>query len=260
MALCAILTVFSGVSWAQNGITYRFRADTLVGQVWVVGDNARRELEAGEAGLATGRIEIWRDGGRQVFILNPADRTYYEENAYRKRMGVRQVSVDPLTVRRPFRVDGVENLHVDLKVLPRAVVVSGYTCRTALLTFSYGLELGLEAANVSMPGRVEGSLDVCLMEAPGTVRLPFGHGLEVTSGHPLVDAAIAERLTALKGIPVTRVLKATRWIERGEPVSGMSAFILSDIREIDIASDRFDVPKEYRFREPELVPPVRRHP
>ena len=98
------------------------------------------------------------------------------------------------------------------------------------------------------------------MEAPRTVPLPFGHRLEVISGHPLVDAAIAERLTALEGIPVARVLKATRWIERGEPVSGISAFILSDIREMVIASDRFDVPTEYRFREPELVPPVRRHP
>jgi hypothetical protein len=258
MALCAILTVFGNGAWAQTGITYRFQADTVVGRVWVVGENARRELEAGEGGIATGRIEIWRDGGKQIFILNPADRTYYEEIAFRTRMGVPHVSLEPLTVRRPFQVDDVERLQVDLELLPHTEVVSGYTCRRGVLTFSYGLKLSLEAANVSMPGRVEGSQDFCVMEA-ATASLPFGHRLEVASGHRQVDAAIAERLTALKGIPVARLLKATRWIERGEPVSGTSALILGDIREAVIASDRFEVPKDYRFREPELVPPVRRH-
>ena len=260
MTLSAILIVFSNVAWAQTGLTYRFQADTVVGRVWVVGENARRELEAGEGGTATGRIEIWRDGGKQIFILNPADRTYYEEIAFRRRLGVGQVSVEPLTVRRPFRVAGVEKLQVDLKVLPHTEVVSGYACRRAVLTFSYGLSLGLETANFSMPGRVEGFQDFCVMEAPSTVVLPFGHRLELASGHSEVDAAIAERLTGLKGIPVARILRATRWIERGEPVSETSALILSDVREVVVAADRFEVPKEYRFREPELVPPVRRHP
>jgi hypothetical protein len=174
MTLCAILTVLGNPAWAQTGITYRFQADTLVGRVWVVGENARRELEAGEGGTATGRIEIWRDGGKQIFILNPADRTYYEENAFRTRIGIRQVSLEPLTVRRPFRLDGVEKLQVDLEVLARSEVVSGYACRRAVLTFSYGLKLSLEAGDVSMPGRVQGSQDFCVMEA-ATVALPFGH-------------------------------------------------------------------------------------
>lgn len=118
MTSCAILLV-ADLAWAQTGLTYRFRADTVAGTVWVDGQNARQELESGEGGTAAGRIEIWRDGGRQVFVLDSVHRTYYEENAFRARMGVRTVSVAPFNVAPPFRLDGVENVRVDLKGRPR---------------------------------------------------------------------------------------------------------------------------------------------
>ena len=260
MLVCAILSLTTTGALAQTGTTYRFQADSLVGTVWVSGDNARRELDAGEDGRAAGRVEIWKDAGRQVFILNPADRTYYEDSAFRARRGLRQASVETLTARSPFRVDGVETVQVDLKVFPQAEVVSGYPCRRAVLTFSYTLKMGLAQTSLSMPGRVEGSQDFCLMEAPNAPRLPFGHALELTSGHPQVDAAIADRLAALKGIPVARMLRVTRRIENGDSVSATSALLLSDVREVVIAADRFVVPVDYRFREPEIVAPVRKHP
>jgi len=256
--ILALAAVSTG-AWAQTGTTYRFRSDTLVGKVWVLGDNARRELESGEGGLAAGRVEIWKDGGQQVFILNPADRTYYEGRAYFARHGGPEVSLEPLTARLPFRVDGVGDLHVDLKVLPRPDVVSGYSCQRAVLTLSYSLRLGIDKTDVSMPGRVEGSEEFCLMDAPKAPPLPFGHRLELTSGHPQVDAAVAERLASLKGIPLARILKVTRRIEKGDPVSATSVLVLSDVQEAAIALDRFEVPKDYRFQEPVLVAPVRKH-
>ena len=70
MMLSAILNVVSTGAGAQTGLTYRFQADTLVGTVWVLGENARRELEAGEGGTAAGRVEIWKDAGKQIFILS----------------------------------------------------------------------------------------------------------------------------------------------------------------------------------------------
>ena len=260
VALAAILTLVNGVAWAQTGMTCRFQADSLKGTVWVMGENARRELDSGEGGTAAGRIEIWRDGGKQIFILNPVDQTYYEDNAFRARMGVRPVSADTLTVRRPFRIDGVENVQADLKMLPRPEVISGDSCQRAVLTFSYNLSLKLEGAGDSLPGRVEGVQDFCLRQTPSAVSLPFGHRLELTSGHPQVDAAIADRLTVLKGIPVARTLQVTRRIERGEPVSAKSVFLLSDLREAAIAKEQFEVPRNYRFREPEIVAQGRKHP
>lgn len=66
--------LFAGPAHAQTGITYRFREDTLVGRAWVLGDDARREIEAGEGGTAAGRVEMWKDGGKQIFVRDSSDR------------------------------------------------------------------------------------------------------------------------------------------------------------------------------------------
>lgn len=257
----ALLMVISPAgAWAQTGVTYRFQEDTLVGRVWASGEHARREIEKGEGGTATGRVEIWRDGGKEIFVLDPKSRTYFEEHAFRARQGFDRVSVEPLTVRVPFRVDRVDHVRVDVQTLPRTETISGYSCRRTVLTFSYTLTLHLADANVSMPGRVEGSQDFCLMDVPNAPRLPFGHRAGFTSGHPDVDAVVAARLAPLTGIPVARLLKVTRRIETGDPVSAVSVLLVSEVEEATIPADRFDVPADYRFREPEIVAPVRTHP
>jgi hypothetical protein len=257
LMLSMLLTALSSVALAQTGTTYRFRHDTLVGTVWVLGDNARQEIEAGENGMAAGRIEIWKDGGKQVFVLNPAERTYYEANAYRAQQSLHDAAVQPLTVGRPFRVNGVEQVRVDLKMLP-ADVVSGYPCRRVVLTLAYVLRVGIEKTSESMPARVEGTDDFCVMDVPNVSRLPFHHGLELMTGNPQVDAAVAERLSSLKGIPAARKLTVTRRIESGEAVSATSVFLLSEIHEAAIPPDRFEVPRNYRFQEPVITPPVRK--
>lgn len=253
-----LLTVVVTGARAQTGTTYRFQADTLVGQVWVSGENARREIESGEGGTASGRIEIWRDGGKQIFILNPEDRTYYEDNAFRARGDLSRAALEPLTARFPFRVDGIERLRVDLVEVPGTETVSDYSCRRSVLTFSYTLLLRLPQVSDSMLSHVEGSQDFCVTEAPQTLRLPFGHRLDFASGHAEVDNAVAARLAEVRGMPVARLLKATRRIENGEPVSATSVLLVSEIRHVPISADLFKVPKDYRFREPEIVAPVRR--
>jgi hypothetical protein len=252
-----MLSAFGTAAWAQTGTTYRFQADTLKGTVWVLGDDARRELESGEGGTAAGRIEIWRDGGKEVFVLNPAERTYYEERAFLAKGRLTDVSLAALTVRAPMRADAVENVAVAL-TSPRTEIVDGRSCQRGLLTFSYTLRLGRENSSATFPGRVEGSQDFGLIDAPGVPRLPFGQGLELKTGHAEVDAALAERLATLKGIPVARMLKVTRRIENGELVSSTSALLLSDVRDTVVEAGSFEVPRGYRFQEPTIAPPVRK--
>jgi len=255
---CVLVLIAAADAAAQTGISYRFKADTLAGRVWVLGDNARREIEAGENGLAAGRVEIWKDGGRQVLILNPRDRTYYDETAWRAKRGSAPVSAELLTVREPFRVDGVEDVQINLETLPGTETVGGLTCRRSVLTFSYQLNVVLTSASARMPARIEGSQDVCLVQPPSPVRLPFGHALELKSGHPAVDAAIAARLAPLAGIPAARLLKVTRRIDKGESVSAVSPLLVSEIQAAAIPVGRFDVPKDYRYREPDVAAPARK--
>jgi hypothetical protein len=256
---CGIGLIATANAVAQTGVTYRFKADTLTGRVWVLGDNARRELETGENGLAAGRVEIWKDRGRQVLVLNPRDRTYYDDSAWRAKRGIAPVSAALLTVREPFRVEAVKNVQVTLDTRYGVETVNGVSCRRSVLTFSYELDLALtDAAATRMPARVEGSQDACLVDTQAPVRLPFDHALEVKTGHSEVDVAIAARLVSLQGIPAARLLKVTRRIDKGETVSAVSPLMVTEIQPASIPADRFDVPKDYRYREPDVVPPARK--
>ena len=121
----AMTLVMPAIAAAQAGLTYQFKSEQLSGRVWVLGDDARREIEAGEDGQAAGRIEIWKDGGKQVFVLNSRDRTYYDDVAMRARLGISPASVDTLTVRAPFRVETVEDVRLDLRTLPTGRICGG---------------------------------------------------------------------------------------------------------------------------------------
>ena len=243
---------------ARMATSYHFRENTLIGTVWVSGANARREIESGGGGTGARRVEIWRDGGKTIDVLDPGARTYYEERAFLARQGLPRVSLEALTLRGPFRIDGVENVRVALTQLPMLETISGVECHRALLRFSYDLKVSAPAVGDSLRARVEGSEDFCFISAVPSNPLPFGHGLDLTSGHPQVDAAIAAQVAALNAIPVARIVKVTRQIDGGDVVAGTSTLLLSDIREVPIASDAFTVPSGYRLREPRITPPVRK--
>jgi hypothetical protein len=248
---------------AQTGTSYRFQQGTAAGRVWVLGENARKEIEPGEPGTPAehGRVEIWKDGGKQLFVVDPVDHTYYEENTYRKQSTATEASLDILTVRAPFHIDGVQNLKLDLTTAPRPEVVSGYSCQRTTLSFSYQLKLSLQQiAGVAMIGRVAGAATVCMVDAPQPLSLPFGHRAQLVSGIAAVDVAAAKRLSSLSGIAVSQTVTATRQIDNGEAVSGRYTLTVSDIQPVEISPERFEIPKDYRFREPVVAGPVRKQP
>jgi len=242
----------------RTATSYRFREDTLAGTVWISGADARREIESGAEGIAAGRVEIWRDGGKTIDVLDPGARTYYEERAFLARQGLPRVSLEALTLRRPFRIVGVESVRVALREVPIPETVSGVECHRALLTFSYDLTVSVAPLDDPLRARVEGSEDFCFVNPAPSHPLPFGHGLELRTGHPQVDAAIAARVAPLNAIPVARIVNVTRRVDGGEAVAGTSALLLTGIGEVPIASDAFTVPTGYRLREPRISPPVRK--
>jgi hypothetical protein len=255
LALGAML-LLQASGTAQNGFSYRFRTEKASGTVWVLGDDARQEVDPGEDSPG-GRVTIWKSSGQQLLQLDTGARTYYDERATLKDG---EVTTSPtlgnLTARKPFAVAGVAKLVVDLKPEPEPDLSGPYPCRRVLVAFSYRLKLQLKNVG-EVPGTVEASGELCLADSLPYSTLPFGHGLALVSGIREVDSALAERLAALKGLPVRRSLKATRTIEGGEAVSGTSTLVLSDFRSLPLSADRFAVPAEYRYQKPVLVAPVR---
>jgi len=245
----------------RTGTSYHFEERGTKGQVWVLGDNARKEIDRGEPGtlLEHGRIEIWKNGGREIFVLDPIERPYYQRKPLGKGEPDSEPTVSTLTVREPFRFEQVRNLKFELSA-PRLETASGYSCQRSTLSFSYELKLTLtQVPGLSMTGRVAGAASFCMMEAPAAGPPPFKHRAALISGIAAVDAAAAQQLSSLSGMPIAGSISATRQIDTGEAVADRFVFILSDIRPAEIDAERFEVPKDYRFAEPVVVGPVKKH-
>jgi hypothetical protein len=231
-------------------------------RLWVVGDDARLEFDLDETKPGRSRIEIWKAGGKQVLVLREQDRTYYDQVAYRTARGGTSVpAVDTLSIRDPFFITSVSKIRVD--IVPSqgtATDTAGnpLVCQPTSLRFSYQLNLRLKTADVSMPGLVEGTGEFCFADSLSVAaKLPFGHGLECLSGIPQVDAALVQYLEPLRGNPIKRTLTVIRQIEGGERVSATSTLVLGEFKATDIQLDRFEVPRDYRYQEPQVVAPTR---
>ncbi len=253
-----IALLLAAPAWAQTGLTYKYQSDDGIGQVWVQGEDARLEIAAKSTVPSAGPVQIWKNGGRERLVLNPAQRTYHDEGARRAKAGVPDVTNPMLTVSRPFRVQGVGAVRFETTPSRRSQTIGEYTCYPMQLDFSYTLTLSLENAPGTFPARIEGVQEFCIMDSADPRRLPFHHAMEFTSSHPEVDKPISARLAELKGIPIARKLKVTRTIEGGQTTSATSVLVLSDIKEVTIPPDRFAVPAGYRLMEPVIVPPARR--
>ena len=254
-------------SHAESGATYRFRSSTgaeevVTGRVWLVGGDARLERDAGDTSVFSGRVRIWKNGGKQVFVLDTKDHTYFDAVAYQanKRFPT-DASVKTLAVGPPFIVKEVSNVRVKVESSsqrPSPPPPSEPVCQPVTVAISYDLKLTLDVAPVTMPGHVDGIGEYCLVASP-IVNLPFGHGLAIVSGIAEVDTLIAERLASLKGIPVRSSLTVKRQIEGGEMMSATKTIELSDFEAADVPVDRLNVPEGFRYKEPEIQPPVRQN-
>ena len=258
--LSAVLVIASCAvpAGAQTGLTYRYKSENGTGQVWVLGENARRQLDARGNGPLGGHVEIWTNGGKEQLMLAPAQRTYHDVIAHRARNGVSGATMPMLTVGRPFRVDGADAVKIDVTPSRRPQQIGGYTCHPMRVDFSYTLKLSIEGTSGTFPARVEGVEDLCIMDAENAPQLPFDHAIALRSTHPDVDRVLVPRLLELKGIPVFRLLKVTRKIEGGEQTSATSGLLLTDIREVAVPADHFRVPAGYRRVEPVITRPSRK--
>ena len=71
LAAALVLAAFAAAgprtpAQAQTGLTFRYKFERGAGQVWVLGQNARRQLDGEGNGPLGGFIEIWRNGARST--------------------------------------------------------------------------------------------------------------------------------------------------------------------------------------------------
>lgn len=257
--LGAVLVAALASGSARAGTVYHFQQGKRSGTVSVAGDDARREFDPSEEAAGAADVEIWKNGGKQRLLLYSASRTYYDAVASGEEESRSEATLDTLSARDPFVVKGARKIQVAVQSPPAAPAGTA-GCRPASLTFSYELELRLASAGLALPARVEGSASFCLVDSLPVSTLPFGQGREIVTGIAEVDAALAQRLATLAGVPLERTITARRRIEGGEEVSASERLVLSDFRTVDIPAERFEVPKDYRYQKPQISAPVREVP
>jgi hypothetical protein len=260
--LVVLLLSAAASASAGSGWTYRFEADGRRGTTWVAGDDSRTELEAAQDARGV-QVEIIVNGGEKVLLVSPAAGTYYDAVAYhgpRPGFGAlgREPTLKVLTATGTFEVERARKIKVS--PLPLAKALEGLGCRPTGFAFSYELDLRIVRAGVSVPAKVEGRLELCLADEPAGVALAPGDGLQLRAGIDAVDAAFAERLSTLRGVPLRRAISATRTIENGEAVSETKTLLLSGFQPVEVPAERFQVPPGYRYEEPSIVGPARQTP
>jgi hypothetical protein len=239
----------------KAGTAYRFVEGTRHGSVWTSGRDARMEIEGTDESPA--RVEIWKDGGTQVLVLDAGRQTYYDRAAnLASRSGGKRVTLEAMTVKKPFLVAGARKIRVDVQ--PGSPSAPG-DCRPVTVRFSYDLELRVAVAPGTFPGQVEGVAEMCMSDAFPLSALPFGHGSMLVSGIDAVDEVFTERLAQVTGVPVRRKITVTRRIENGEPTKNTLVINLEDARSAEIPASQFEVPAGYRYAEPQIVAPTREH-
>jgi hypothetical protein len=260
----------------QLGVVYRIQQETDMGgirrgTVWVVGEDARLEYDPAEEAGALGIVRIWKAGGKQELRLDTEARTYFDVDAYQRNNVTTRVSVRTLEVlgAPPLTaIKSVRQIRFDVQPLTvQQISSSGATpdCTPVSVGLSYELVLRLSLPGQRLPkgadapfrSQVEATGEFCLSESLPVASLPFLHGrFEIVSGIPEVDALVARRLAALRGVAVRSALTAKRHVEAGDEISETRSLVLSDFRTVEVPADYFVVPADFRYQEPIVVAPA----
>jgi hypothetical protein len=258
MATTVLFAMLAAAAAGANGVTYRFETGARSGTVWAAGRAARMESTRAKTDAADEdrrvQVEIWKDGGRQVLVVDDSARTFYDRAA-REAKGegaAPPYAVPAATVSKPFEIVSAKMRSVDV----RPAAEAGADCRPVKIAFSYDLELRISGiTGATFPASVTGVDEACLATGLPVDALPFGHGPGLTTGISAVDDALARAYATVPGVPVRRTVSVTRRIEGGEPVT--STLSLSGLAAADVPAARLDVPAGYQHREPVLVGPMR---
>jgi thiol-disulfide isomerase/thioredoxin len=255
----AMALLVCGPTAVSAGTTYRFRTvregslpSQNSGRVWVEGDLARREYDAGNAyPFDENRAEVFRDGDPLVLVLSLKDRTHH-----RTRLTSKNWVATLALPRMPTEGTAVQDVVVSFQREAGVEAVGGRLCRRTRLVASYALTTRLSGERIG--ARVAATIDFWMTDLPAGMRLAFGDGApSMTTGFPDVDLQISEWLRGVEGIAVKTLLTATRTVDGGQPITESLSRALSDFEEVAVAAARFDVPEGYRYQPPSVVEPVR---
>ena len=252
VALVASLLILVSASGALGGTTYRFRTIRegsqrldISGRVWVEGNEARREYDAGGPyPFDENRVEIAREGEPEVSVLDLKGRTFHRiPRAETSRLG---------TLRLPAPFDGpyaVRDVVVSLERRVEPESGGSNAVRCLVLTAEYGLSQ--TSGSQKLSAHVAVRAEFWVSDRRAGMRLGFGDGeVALRSGIEEVNAALSTPLRGVDGLALRSVVRATRVIEgRVEETESLTQRI-TEIGDTRVEAARFEVPADLNYRQP----------
>ena len=221
---------------AAAGVRFEFTAEiagsyAYSGQMSVDGKQSRTDITRGAHPLFNPNFSIiTRDAGRQLVILDHAHRTWFTRNG-------------DLLAGHLGTARGLGNSHARK---PR--VRSFRDGDESVVTAEYALTMTFDGE------KLEGSVT---LEARFTIAdipmhaLPWGMQYAAKTGYAEVDRAIA--LHVPRRLPLRQVVKASRRIADGPPVTETITTTVTNVVRGAIDASTFAVPAGYRYEEPSFV-------
>jgi hypothetical protein len=227
--------VFTSTTTVEGGKGAQQQASKVKG--WADGDRGKVEfIESGNPMLAVGNFLITRDGGKEVFLVNPKDKTYAKWDME----GMMQMAGGAMKMMNmKFSDPVVEKLGEELDGLVANVPTIHYRFRT-----SYSMSMNFMGMKSSSKVVKEEEI----WSAPKLVEMALGIWFRKTPpkfGDPSLDNLVKAEMDKIQGYPLKRVWVQTSVNEKGKTEVTKMTMETTSLEMALVPASTFEIPAGY---------------
>lgn len=228
--------VFTSVTKVEGGKGAAQQNSTVKG--WVDGDLARIEfVESGNPMTAKGTYLISTDGGKEVYLVNPKEKTYSKfdvegmlqfASSAMSAMNIKysDPKVERLEQTPDGLVAGLPTIHYKFRTT--------YTMSMNFMGIKKSTKIVSEEEVWSTPKLLEAALGIWLRKAPPKV------------GDENLDNLFRAEMGKIEGFPLKRKVVQTSTDEKGKTESSTTLMEVTSLELAPVSASLFEIPADYK--------------
>lgn len=246
-ALALATSSFAGMTYQFKTVTDQKGAKPTSGVASVEGGNARLEYTKGDGVLfKDGTVVISKNGGDDLYVLDPKSKTYYEFSIEELAgaVGAMGKAMGPM-----FQMN-IENPNVTVEDAGAAEAIEGMPTRKYLVNTSY--DMTMKIMGMKSKSRVESNTEMWTTDKVGAEYATFIQNKAFKTGMEELDELIAKQAKAFKGFPLKQVI-TTRTTSGKKTQTSTTTLTVSGIKKTTVAASQFEVPAGYEESDAPVV-------
>lgn len=234
--------VFTSVTKVEGGKGAEQQSSTVKG--WVDGELARIEFtQSGNPMMAKGTYLITTDGGKEVFLVNPKEKTYSKfdvegmmqfAGGAMKMMNMKfsEPKVEKLGQAPNGLVAGLPTIHYQYR--------TSYTMSMNFMGMKRSTRIVNEEEIWSAPKLIEAALGIWLRKSPPKL------------GDDSLDNLLRAEMGKIEGFPLKRKIVQTSTDEKGKAEVTTTLMEVTSLEMTSVSASMFEIPAD--FKETSLFP------